>query len=110
RDPSVVIVTRALGEDLFPGETRFVGRTFYLGNSPEASSVRIVGVVEKLQSPSAPASEQAENSMIGPIHYLDPFTRYSVRTEPGRQDQVMTEVEKALVSLRDDRIFLSRRT
>ena len=110
RDPTVIIVTRALAEDLFPDESTYVGRTFYLGNSDEASAVRIVGVVEKLQSPSAPASEQAENSMIGPIHYLDAFTRYSVRTEPGQQDRVMTEVEKALLALRNDRVLLGKRT
>lgn len=110
RDPSVVIVSRALAKELFPNEESFVGRTFYLGNAPEAAAVRIVGVVEKLQSPAAPASERAENTMIGPIRYIDPFTRYAVRTEPGQQDRVMTEVEKALLALRNDRVLLDRRT
>jgi putative ABC transport system permease protein len=110
RDPSVIIVTRALAAELFPDETTYVGRTFYLGNSPESSAVRIVGVVEKLQSPSAPASEQAENSMIGPIHYLDAFTRYSIRAEAGQLDRVMTDVEKTLLALRSDRVLLGKRT
>ena len=110
KDPSVIIVTKALAQDLFPGETSFVGRTFYLGSGDEAGAVRIVGVVEKLQSPSAPASDQAENSMIGPIHYLDPFSRYSIRTEPGQQDRVMADVEKALLALRNDRVLLGKRT
>ncbi len=110
KNPSVLIVTKALAEDLFPGETSFVGRTFYLGSGDEADGARIVGVVEKLQSPSAPASDQAENSMIGPIRYLDPFSRYSFRTEPGEQDRVMTDVEKALLALRNDRVLLNKRT
>lgn len=110
KNPTVMIVTRALAEDLFPGETRFVGRTFYLGNGDDADGVRIVGVVEKLQSPSAPASDQAENSMIGPIRYIDPFSRYTVRTEPGAQDRVMADVEKALLALRNDRVLLGKRT
>ena len=110
KNPTTIIITRALGEDLFPGETSFVGRTFYLGSGDEADAVRIVGVVEKLQSPSAPASDQAENSMIGPIRYVDPFSRYSVRTEPGQQDRVMADVEKALLALRNDRVLLGKRT
>jgi putative ABC transport system permease protein len=110
RDPTVIIVTRALAEELFPDETSYAGRTFYLGNSEDSGAVRIVGVVEKLQSPSAPASEQAENSMIGPIHYHDAFSRYSVRTEPGQQDRVMADVEKTLLALRNDRVLLGKRT
>ena len=110
RNPTTIIITRALGQDLFPGETSFVGRTFYLGSGDEADAVRIVGVVDKLQSPSAPASDQAENSMIGPIRYIDPFSRYSIRTEPGQQDRVMADVEKALLALRNDRVLLGKRT
>jgi putative ABC transport system permease protein len=110
KNPSTIIITRALGEDLFPGETSFVGRTFYLGSGDEADGVRIVGVVEKLQSPSAPASDQAENSMIGPIRYIDPFSRYSIRTEPGQQDRAIADVEKALLALRNDRVLLGKRT
>ena len=108
--PQVIIVTKALAQQLFPNEKTYVGRTFYLGNGDDADGVRIVGVVEKLQSPSAPASEQAESSMIGPIHYLDPFSRYSIRTEPGQQDRVMADVEKALLALRNDRVLLGKRT
>ena len=48
--------------------------------------------------------------MIGPIRYLDPFSRYSVRTEPGQQDRVMADVEKALLALRNDRVLLGKRT
>lgn len=110
RDPTVMIVTQALAQDLFPGEKTFVGRTFFLGSGDDSGAVRIVGVVEKLQSPSAPASDQAENSMIGPIRYIDPFSRYSVRTEPGSQDRVMADVEKAMLALRNDRVLLGKAT
>jgi putative ABC transport system permease protein len=48
--------------------------------------------------------------MIGPIHYLDAFSRYSVRTEPGQQDRVMADVEKTLLALRNDRVLLGKRT
>ena len=110
REPEVIIVTRALARDLFPEADSYVGKVFYLGNGDDSQAVRIVGVVDRLQSPSAPASDQAENSMIGPIRYLDPFSRYSVRTEPGQQDRVMADVEKALLALRNDRVLLGKRS
>lgn len=110
RDPSVVIITRALGAVLFPDADSYAGRSFFLGGGDEAGEVRIVGVVERLQSPAAPASDVAELSMIGPIRYLDPFSRYTVRTEAGAQDQVMADVEKTLLALRDDRVLLGKRT
>ncbi|KAA2284303.1 ABC transporter permease [Arenimonas fontis] len=110
RNPTVMIVTRALAEKLFPGETSFVGRSFYLGSGPDADSVRIVGVVERLQTPYGQTDDRVENSMIGPVRYIDPFTRYSVRTEPGAQDRVMAEAEKALTALSKDRVLLGTRT
>src|SRR5690606_4278398 len=110
RNPTVLIVTRALAEKLFPGETRFVGRSFFMGSSPEAESVRIVGVVEKLQTPYGQTDDSVENSMIGPVRYIDPYTRYAIRTEPGAQDRVMAEAEKALVALSKDRVLLNTRS
>ena len=110
RNPTVLIVTRALAEKLFPGETRFVGRSFFMGSSPEAESARIVGVVEKLQTPYGQTDDSVENSMIGPVRYIDPYTRYAIRTEPGAQDRVMAEAEKALVALSKDRVLLNTRS
>ena len=112
RSARVTIVTRALAEALFPDATSVVGKTFYPGGGNDGDEgLRIIGVVEKLQSPAAPADvARAENSMILPIRYLAPFSTYTVRTEPGRQDAVMTEVEKSLLALRDDRVLLGRTT
>jgi putative ABC transport system permease protein len=110
KEPAHIIVTTALARLLFPDETSYVGRTFFMGGSEDSEGVRIVGVVERLQSPSAPASANAENSVIMPIRYYDPFSRYSVRTEPGQQDRAMADVEAALVALRDDRVLLGKRT
>jgi len=110
RDPAVVIVTRALANALFPDESSYAGRSFFLGSGDEAGEIRIIGVVERLQSPDAPASALAENSMIGPIRFLAPSTRYVFRTEPGAQDRVMTDVEQALLALRNDRVLLGKRT
>jgi putative ABC transport system permease protein len=107
--PKVMIITQALAKLLYPDATSVIGKTFYLGGSDDADPVQIVGVVERLQSPSAPAGPRAENSMIAPIRYIDGYTRYSVRTEPGQRERVMAEAEKALIALSSDRVLLGKR-
>ena len=101
--PRVAILSRALAEELFPGETTWVGRTAYLGGT----AFEVVGVVERLQSPWAQLGVNGERSMIAAIRSLDPAGQYMVRTEPGQRDRVMREVEDALTGLRDDRVHLS---
>jgi putative ABC transport system permease protein len=110
KTPPVMIITRALADELWPDADSVIGKTFYLGSSPDSEPVTVVGVVAKLQSPGAPADARAETNMIAPIRWIDPYTMYQVRTEPGQQDRVMTEVEKALLALRSDRVLLGKRT
>jgi putative ABC transport system permease protein len=106
QNPSVVLVTRALAQVLFPGESRFVGRTFYLGSGDGADPVRIVGVIERLQTPPAQAGGEGEMSIIYPVRLLQPSVRYAIRAEAAAREQVMREVEKALLALRHDRVLL----
>ncbi|MDY0021987.1 ABC transporter permease [Arenimonas caeni] len=106
---SVVIVTRTMAERLWPGEASVLGKPVYLGG-PDNPPVEVIGVVDRLQTPWANLGEAAEYSLILPVRYLDPFTRYSVRTEPGRHEQVMAEVEKVLLANSSDRVLLGRRT
>lgn len=109
--PDVAIITQALARELWPDEDSVLGKTLFLGTGgADGNSVQIVGVVERMQTPWATNNADAEFSLILPLRYLDPFTRYSVRTEPGRQAQVMAEVEKKLLSLGNDRVLLSNRT
>ncbi|MBE5316146.1 MAG: ABC transporter permease [Xanthomonadales bacterium] len=100
--PRVAILSRAMAEQLFPGETTWVGRTAYLGESP----FEVVGVVERLQSPWGQLGVDGERSMIGAVRSLDPVGQYIVRTEPGQRDRLMREVEDALMAARDDRVHL----
>lgn len=107
----VVIVTQALAKKLFPNESDVVGKSFYMGGGDRAGApVQIIGVVERLQSPSAPASDIAENSMIAPMRFLNSDASYSVRSEPGQRDRVMRDAEKALLALRNDRVLGSNRS
>ena len=110
KTPSVIILTKALAERLFDSPEAAIGKDIYLGSGPENEPVRVVGVVRQLQNPGSPADARAENSSIVPVRWLDGYTMYAVRAEPGRLDQVMTEVEKKLLSLSSDRVLLDRRT
>lgn len=105
-EPKAAILTRALAEQLFPGEERVVGRTALLGDS----TFEVVGVVERLQTPWGQLGVAGERSMIAPIRSLTPAAQYLVRTEPGQRDRVMREVEAALEAARDDRVHLGTLT
>lgn len=106
----VVIVTRRLAEQLFPDEASVVGRTVHLGTGADARPMRIVGVVERLMSPFAQASDNAYSSFILPVRYLTVGNTYIVRTEPGERAGVMREAEAALGALRTDRMLSNHRT
>lgn len=107
--PRLAILTLTLARQLFPEATSYAGKTFYMGreDSPE---VQIVGVVERLQNPSAPAGAQAEHSMLLPVRMLSSETQYVVRTEPGQRERVMAEAEKALLAVDRERVQTSKRT
>lgn len=91
--PRAVIVTRAVAERFFPGEDA-VGKTMLYGLADEAQALRVVGVVERLQSPSAQTSEEAEWSVLLPMRSSPDVMRLVVRTEPGQRDRVMAEAER----------------
>lgn len=110
KTPPAIILTKALAERLFDSAEAAIGKDIYLGSSPENEPVRVVGVVESLMTPGSPADPRAYQSSIAPIRWLDGYTMYAVRAEPGRLDQVMTEVEKKLLTLSNDRVLLDRRT
>ncbi len=95
--PRVVILSKALAEKLWPGQSA-VGKTMYFGTGESAIEVRVVGVVERLQSHGAEVSERGELSSIAPVRlYGSKLSHnYTVRTEPGQRDRVIREAEAAL--------------
>lgn len=93
----VAIVTRKLAEKMWPGSTSYVGKTMYFGVGDGARDLRIVGVIEKLQTPGAQISEQGEMSVLIPLRATGAKTfNYTLRAEPGQMDRVMKEVEAAV--------------
>jgi putative ABC transport system permease protein len=98
QQPPTVILTQALAKKLWPGETRFVGKTMYYGRGDGADTARVIGIVETLQSQSAQVSASGEQSIIvaGRATGLISQSNFSIRTEPGQRDRIMKEAEEAL--------------
>jgi putative ABC transport system permease protein len=93
--PRTVIITRPLADILFPGVSNVVGRQFYFGMG-QGNEVRVVGVVERLQTTQAQNSAAGEYSTIVPWRVSFPFSRYAVRVRPGQADAVLRAGEEAL--------------
>ena len=64
-----VILTRQLAARLLPDASSAVGKTVYLGG--ETRPMRVVGVVDTLQSPGAETTDDAYDSFIMPLRHLD---------------------------------------
>ena len=98
--PSVVIVTRALAEHLFPNETA-LGKQF---DFDKAEPMTIIGIVDRLQASDPHHTnvsgdpDLVEYSVVVPqILYSTTSERYLIRAEPGRRDDVMRTAVDALL-------------
>lgn len=92
-----VIVSKALAEKLFPGESNFVGKEFFFGSGDDAHDVRIVGVVETLQTSNGQAEARGAYATLLPARVSNvSYDHYAVRAESGQRERVMQEVEAAL--------------
>ncbi|WP_332853238.1 FtsX-like permease family protein [Duganella sp. S19_KUP01_CR8] len=95
--PKVVIISRKLAEKMWPGQASVVGKTIYFGTGEKAKDVRVVGVVEQLQTPSAQIDETGEFSTLVPVRLTgDDADSYTLRAEPGQMDRVIKEAEAAV--------------
>lgn len=105
--PATVIITQALGEDLFPDhEGSYVGKSFWYNDE---NPVNIIGVVERLQAPW-PTWTGVERSMLVPLRRENEESRYVIRTEPGVRDELMPQIEDLLSKSNTDRIIRSVET
>nr|WP_155442518.1 FtsX-like permease family protein [Pseudoduganella ginsengisoli] len=109
--PKIIQITKAMGEKVWPGATSFVGKTLYIGVGPEAHPVRVIGVIDTLQSPGAQVGVDGETSTIVPVRLTgDRNAQYTVRTEPGQRDRVMKETEEALRRAANNQVVLKTKT
>ncbi|KQX00191.1 ABC transporter permease [Massilia sp. Root418] len=110
-EPSLIIITKALGQKAWPDATSYVGKTFYMGIGPEGRPVRVVGVVERLQSPGAQVDVTGEISTIVPVRVTgDNYSMYTVRAEPGQRDRVMKEAEEAIRKASNNQVVVKTKT
>ncbi|KAF7781675.1 putative ABC transport system permease protein [Pseudoalteromonas rubra] len=96
--PSVVIVSRALSDELF-GAGKGLGETIYWGADP----LSIIGIVETMAN-QWPKSSFGEKAAIIPMIRVGNFQKYLVRTAPGSRAQVMRQIEELMLSSHRDRV------
>ncbi|WP_266156678.1 ABC transporter permease [Dyella silvatica] len=106
--PSVVIITRALAEKLFPlpnGQgNAALGKTIYLMSSPTT----VIGIVDQLQAQvvSRWADDFAHRSTLVPMRLTSPQeTFYLVRARPGQLEAAMHAAKPALLAQSYKRII-----
>ncbi|HUD97843.1 MAG TPA: ABC transporter permease [Woeseiaceae bacterium] len=108
RWPPTGIISRAAAETLYPDEdaSTAIGKTVYIANN---QPVRIVGIVDRLQA-AWKSWDGVERSMLVPMYRLSSGMRYVIRTEPGRRDALMPQVEEMLAGSNPDRIVRNMST
>ena len=107
--PDFVIVSSAMATELFPdiaAPEEAVGKVAYIEND---KPVTIIGLLERMQAPWKSWSG-VERSMLVPMKRGDNFARYVIRTEPGRRDEVIPQIERMLAESRFGRIIDGTRT
>lgn len=106
-----VIITQALADKLFPGGA--VGKTLYSSLPGKDGPVTVVGVIERLQAPWV-GWDKVEQAMLVPQYDHGEFdsssSRFLVRTEPGRRDEIMKEAERKLGEVNSGRIVRGLRS
>jgi putative ABC transport system permease protein len=96
----VVIVTRALAQELFPGG-KALGKTVYMEGAPQT----IVGIIARLQTPNAAnGNADAGYSVLQPDHYVGADYTYIIRARPGRARSVEAAAPEVLRGLDGARI------
>jgi putative ABC transport system permease protein len=109
--PNATIITKAVGEKVWPGATSYVGKTLFYGTGKEARSAVVIGVLERLQTPGAAVGEQGESSTIVPARLTgNNRTMYAIRAEPGQRDRVMRDAEQAMRNLHKGQVVTRART
>lgn len=103
-EPSIVIVTKALADKLFP-QGNAIGKVVYLDGA--SSPTTIIGEVERLQVPSVStwASSFVWNSTIEPVRLNANFSRTLVRAKPGRLEAAMRAVPSTLYAVNPMRVL-----
>ncbi|MDQ6648291.1 MAG: ABC transporter permease, partial [Pseudomonadota bacterium] len=103
-DPSVIIVSKHLADDLFPNGDA-LGKQVYFSSTTVPST--IVGIIDRMQTGHAQSvlPSRAWNSTLVPSHLLEPSRYYVVRSKPGRLAAAMKSVPAALYAQDPQRVI-----
>jgi putative ABC transport system permease protein len=100
--PKVAIVSKALADKLFPDQDP-IGKQVFFDTDPPTTT--IIGVVERLQQPWMSSDTVEYSTFVPAFMPYGNSTRYLVRTEPGRRDEVMKLVEQKMIEANPSRII-----
>lgn len=100
--PAKVIISAALARRLFgDDQTTALGKTLYLD---QQQPLTIIGVVAHLQA-AWPDWKNTELSLLVPVQQQAASHWYLVRSEPGRRDELMPQLESRLAQMDRRRII-----
>jgi putative ABC transport system permease protein len=100
--PPKTIITKAFAEQLYPDNWQLaIGKTFYIS---QTQPIQIIGVMKALQAPWN-GWTGVERSMLVPFQMESKNSRFFIRTEPGRRDEMMPIIEKLLAESDKERII-----
>lgn len=104
REPPIVMLTKALGDKLFPkGDA--VGKVIYLDGS--STPTTIIGLVERLQVPGTGSwtNSFAWYATLVPTRLNGNFARFAIRTKPGRLEAAMHAAPGVLYKVNPMRVL-----
>ncbi|MGN6236373.1 ABC transporter permease [Dyella sp.] len=104
REPSIVMLTKALADKLFPDGSA-LGKVVYLDGGSTPST--IIGLVDRLQVPGTGSwtNSFVWNSTLVPTRINANFSRYAVRAKPGRLQAAMRAVPNVLYGVNRLRVM-----
>jgi len=104
REPSIVILTKALADKLFPkGDA--LGKVVYFNGDPAPTT--IIGLVERMQVPAVGSWTNSFTwyATLAPTRLNANFSRYAIRAKPGRLDAAMHAVTPTLYATNRMRVL-----
>ena len=104
KEPSIVMLTKALADKLFPDGSA-LGKVVYLDGGSTPST--IIGLVDRLQVPGTGSwtNSFVWNSTLVPTRINANFSRYAVRAKPGRLQAAMQAVPNVLYGVNRLRVM-----
>ena len=100
--PSVVIITRALADRMWPGQSA-LGQPIFMGEKGKYVT-RVVGVTTHLLNPTLSGRANSEDNLLLPVRSV-PGGMYVLRTEPSARDAILRDIPAVLDRVDNDRII-----